>query len=61
MAKLNPPIISGQPGQQVFGVKSRFPGQYLVDGNAEFLISVAYIFNKLSVFYRKRDEVNRHL
>ena len=40
--KLNPQNIPGQPRQQLFGIKSRFPGQYLVEGNAEFLISLAY-------------------
>lgn len=61
LTKLNPPRVPGEPRQQVFGIKSRFPGQYLVDGNAEFLISMAYAFNKLSIFYRRRDESNRHL
>lgn len=61
LQKLNPPNIPGQPKQQLFGIKSRFPGQYLVEGNAEFLISLAYTLNKISHVYRKREERLHHI
>ena len=56
LKKLNPEKIPGQPKQQLFGIKSRFPGQYLVEGNAEFLISLAYTMNQISHIYRQSEE-----
>lgn len=61
LQKLNPQNVPGQPRQQLFGIKSRFPGQYLVEGNAEFLISLAYTMNKISKVYRKREERLHHI
>ena len=60
LEKLNPTQVVGQPKQQVFGVKARFPGQFLVDGNAEFLISLAYAMNAVSDIYRKKTKKKRH-
>lgn len=60
LQKLNPQNIPGQPRQQLLGIKSRFPGQYLVEGNAEFLISLAYTMNKISIIYRKKDKKFQH-
>lgn len=60
LTKLNPPKIPGTPREQLFGIKSRFPGQYLVEGNAEFLISMAYTLNKISNYYRKQEKTNYH-
>lgn len=61
LQKLNPQNIPGEPRQQLFGIKSRFPGQYLVEGNAEFLISLAYTVHKISHVYRQREERLHHI
>ncbi len=61
LEKLNSQSNPGKPRQPLFGIKSRFPGQYLVEGNAEFLISLAYTFNKISCLYREREEKIRHI
>ena len=61
LKKLNSQNNPGKPRQPLFGIKSRFPGQYLVEGNAEFLISLAYTFNKISCLYREREEKIRHI
>ena len=44
------------PKEQAFGVKARYPGQFLVDGNAGLLISLAYALNKISIKYRKKKD-----
>lgn len=59
LSSLIPTQVPGQPRQQLFGIKARFPGQYVVEGPAEFLISLAYAMNGLSKIYRKREESNR--
>ncbi len=61
LKKLSSQSNPGKPRQPLFGIKSRFPGQYLVEGNAEFLISLAYTFNKISCLYREREEKIRHI
>lgn len=61
LEKLNPQNSLGQPKQQLFNIKARFPGQYLVEGNAEFLISLAYIMNKISIIYRKKEKIIKQL
>ncbi len=60
LADLNPPKVSGQTKAQLLSIKSRFPGQYLVDGNAEFLVSLAYAFNQLCRYQRKKGESLNH-
>ena len=55
LGKLNPHPVPGQPKEQVFGIKSRFPGQYFVEGNAEFLVSLAYTLHAISDYYRERE------
>ena len=46
--------ISPEKGKgQLLTIKSRFPGQYLVDGPSSFLISLAYALRDLSISYRK--------
>lgn len=52
LEKLYPQNTPGKPKEQLFSIKARFPGQYLVSGNAEFLISLTYAFNGLSNIYR---------
>lgn len=38
---------------QPIGVKSRYPGQTIITGDARFLTSLAYAFNELSLYYRR--------
>lgn len=45
---LSPPIEPGKPRKPLFSIATRFPGQSLVEGNAEFLISLARALNSLS-------------
>lgn len=45
---------------QHFGIKARFPGQFLVKGNAEFLISLAYAMHDISFKYRKIKDLYPH-
>lgn len=45
---------------QHFGIKARFPGQFLVKGNAEFLISLAYAMHDISFKYRKNEDLYPH-
>ena len=58
LSKLDPKRVSGQSRQQLLNIRARFPGQYIVDGNVEFLISLAYALNSLSKYYRKRNKRN---
>lgn len=55
LEELYPQNTPGKPKEQLFSIKTRFPGQYLVSGNAEFLISLTYAFNGLSNFYRNKN------